>query len=49
MTDTGGSQRRITREHEAGMVFAGAYDAYTMDEPNAQSERICVIFKEQGK
>lgn len=34
---------------EAGMVFAGAYDAYTMDEPNAQSERICVIFKEQGK
>lgn len=34
---------------EAGMVFVKAYDAYTMEDPREDSERICVILKEQGK
>lgn len=34
---------------QAGMVFVEAYDAYTMSQPDAGSERICVILRENGK
>lgn len=33
----------------SGLVFVKAYDAYTLDEPNEYSERICVVAKECGK
>lgn len=33
----------------SGLVFVKAYDAYTLDEPNECSERICVVAKERGK
>lgn len=33
----------------AGLVFVAAYDAYTKDAPTAQSERISMILREQGK
>lgn len=34
---------------EAGLVFVAVYDAYTKDMPTEQSERICMILKENGK
>lgn len=33
----------------SGLVFVKAYDAYTLEEPNEYSERICVVAKENGK
>lgn len=33
----------------SGLIFVKAYDAYTLDEPNEYSERICVVAKECGK
>lgn len=33
----------------SGLVFIKAYDAYTLEEPNEYSERICVVAKECGK
>ena len=33
----------------SGLVFVKAYDAYTRNEPNKYSERICVVAKECGK
>jgi hypothetical protein len=33
----------------SGLVFVKAYDAYTLNEPNEYSERICVVAKECGK
>lgn len=33
----------------SGLTFVKAYDAYTLDEPNEYSERICVVAKECGK
>lgn len=34
---------------KAGLVFVAAYDAFTMDEPKPDSERIYIIAKEHGK
>lgn len=34
---------------QAGMVYVTAYDAYTMSEPDPESERICVVLQEYGK
>ncbi len=34
---------------EAGMELAAAYDAFTHDAPSAESERIYIIVREQGK
>lgn len=33
----------------AGLEFVTAYDAYTMNPPHEESERICVVAREQGK
>ena len=34
---------------KSGLVFVDAYDAYTKDPPGTDSERICVVAREQGK
>lgn len=34
---------------EAGMVFVAAYDAFTMEEPKPDSERIYIVAREHGK
>ncbi|MGI6006606.1 MAG: class I SAM-dependent DNA methyltransferase [Ruminococcus sp.] len=34
---------------EAGMVYEGAYDGFTRNLPEPDSERICVVAREQGK
>lgn len=33
----------------SGMEFLAAYDAFTRGEPNAKSERVCVVAREHGK
>lgn len=33
----------------AGLEYVTAYDAYTMNPPHEESERICVVAREQGK
>ncbi len=33
----------------SGLIFVKAYDAYTLNEPDEHSERICVVAKECGK
>lgn len=41
---------QITRAlTESGLIFVAAYDAFTKEHPSQQSERICIIAKEQGK
>lgn len=48
-------QRAYSLEHikmmieEAGMIFEGAYDAFTKNPPTETSERICIVAREQGK
>ena len=34
---------------EAGMEFVSAYDAFTFNKPNSQSERVYVVAREKGK
>lgn len=39
--------RRLVEE--SGLTYITAYDAFTLDAPTAESERICVIAREKGK
>ncbi|UWP60313.1 class I SAM-dependent DNA methyltransferase [Ruminococcus gauvreauii] len=41
--------RIIRLLEQAGMEFVTAYDAFTRDQPEPESERICVIAREHGK
>lgn len=34
---------------KSGLLFVAAYDAYTKHPPKEDSERICVVAREQGK
>ena len=34
---------------ESGLTYVTAYDAYTKNEPTAESERICIVAREKGK
>ncbi|HBA62624.1 MAG TPA: SAM-dependent methyltransferase [Lachnospiraceae bacterium] len=39
--------RRLVED--SGLVFLAAYDAFTFEEPRKDSERICVVARENGK
>ena len=35
--------------NKSGMDFVAAFDAFTFNEPNEKSERICIVAMEKGK